>query len=162
MTAISRNGHMCGVRTAGTGKRWLCAPATIPDGHFFTPHSLKNAQPDLGDSAIMEAFGLGGTIAHCAPELARFMLQDWEDAQAAGRRMRDLFWSASEAIRPALGGSKGVGIGLDAQRVVENAQPVRIHTGIAHRDGATGWIGIGVATAPLACFEQALHETFAS
>jgi hypothetical protein len=42
---------------------------------------------------------------------------------------------------------------------------VRIHTGIAHRDGATGWIGIGVARAPAACFEGALaalaqtHET---
>jgi hypothetical protein len=162
VTAIARNGTRCGVRVAGTGKRWFSAPATHPDGHFFAPHSLADAQPDLGDSAIMEAFGLGGAIAHCAPELARFMQQDWLHAHAAGQRMRALFWSANEAIRPALAEPAGVGVGLDAQRVVQGAQGVRIHTGIAHRDGMTGWIGIGVASAPLACFEQAINGASAS
>jgi hypothetical protein len=33
---------------------------------------------------------------------------------------------------------------------------VRIRTGIVHRGGRSGWIGIGVAEAPLRCFEQAL------
>lgn len=162
VTAIARNGKACGVRLSGTGTRWFSAPATLPDGHFFPPHSREDAQPDLGDSAIMETFGLGGAIAHCAPELARFMLQDWQDAQAAGRRMRELFWSANPEIAPALAGPPAVGIGLDARRVVDSAEPVRIHTGIAHRDGVTGWIGIGVTTAPLACFEQALREGSAS
>jgi hypothetical protein len=156
VTAISRNGLSCGVRVAGMGKRWFCAPATRPEGHFFAPYSLADAQLDLGDSAIMETFGLGGAVAHCSPELARFMLQDWSHAEATGRRMRDLFWSTSPFAVPALGGTRGVGLGLDAQRVVEAQEAVRIHTGIAHRDGETGWIGIGVASAPLACFEQAL------
>jgi hypothetical protein len=39
---------------------------------------------------------------------------------------------------------------------VRSGQGVRIHTGIAHRDGRSGWIGIGVAEAPLACFAAAL------
>lgn len=47
-------------------------------------------------------------------------------------------------------------MGLDARNVVAAGEPVRIHTGIAHQDGATGWIGIGVALAPIACFEAAL------
>lgn len=156
VTAISRNGYSCGVRVASTGKRWFCAPATIPDGHFFAPHSRGDAQRDLGDSAIMETFGLGGAVAHCSPELARIMLQDWPQSESAGRSMRALFWSAHPLFASALAGSEKAGLGLDAQRVVEEQSPVRIHTGIAHRDGATGWIGIGVASAPLSCFEQAL------
>jgi len=157
VTAISRNGASCGVRIASTGKRWFCAPATMPDGHFFAPYSLDDAQRDLGDSAIMETFGLGGAVAHCSPELARFMLQDWAQAATTGRRMRDSFQAASPLIKPALAGARGVGLGLDAELVVKGGEAFRIHTGIAHRDGETGWIGIGVANAPLACFEQALN-----
>jgi hypothetical protein len=104
----------------------------------------------------MEAFGLGGAVAHVAPELARTMAQDWPEAQAAGRRLRERFLARHSWPSPALAGAAGIGLGLDARRVVEDGEGVRIHTGIAHRDGATGWIGIGVATAPVACFEQAL------
>lgn len=46
---------------------------------------------------------------------------------------------------------------MDNGKVVETGEPVRIQTGIAHRDGATEWIGIGVATAPVACFEAAVR-----
>ena len=156
VTAIARNGSACGVRIAGGGSRWFTAPASVPDGSFFAPHSRANAQADLGDSAIMEAYGLGGAIAHCSPELARTMRQDWTAASAAGSRMRTLFNLSHPAIVPVLAGPDGVGLGLDARRVVAAGEPVRIHTGIAHRDGTTGWIGIGVATAPVACFEAAV------
>ena len=157
VTAISRNGLSCGVRIAGGGERWFTAPASFPDGGFFAPHTRVDAQGDLGDSAIMEAYGLGGTVAHCSPELARLMQQDWQAASAAGHRMRSLFDSAHPTIAPALAGAAGVGLGLDAQRVVDAGEPIRIHTGIAHRDGVTGWIGIGVATANVACFDAALR-----
>ncbi|HTJ92399.1 MAG TPA: DUF1116 domain-containing protein, partial [Pararobbsia sp.] len=156
VTAISRNGSVCGVRIAGAGSRWFTAPATVPDGGFFGPYSCDDAQGDLGDSAIMEAYGLGGAIAHCAPELARLMKQDWPASVAAGYRMRALFDVTHPSVTPVLAGTQGVGLGLDAHKVVAAAEPVRIHTGIAHRDGATGWIGIGVANAPVACFEAAV------
>ncbi|MEA3117741.1 MAG: hypothetical protein QOI13_1011 [Paraburkholderia sp.] len=162
VTAISRNGVSCGVRIAGCGERWFTAPASFPDGGFFAPHTPLDAQGDLGDSAIMEAYGLGGTIAHCSPELARLMQQDWQAASAVGHRMRSLFDSAHPTIAPALAGEAGAGLGLDAQRVVDAGEPIRIHTGIAHRDGVTGWIGIGVATASVACFDAALRALVTS
>ena len=157
ITAISRNGAQCGVRIAGVGQRWFTHAASTPDGRFFVPHTSADAQPDLGDSAIVEAYGLGGTIAHVAPELARLMVQDWPHAQATGQRMRDLFVSQHPAITPALAGVAGVGVGLDARKVVAAGESIRIHTGIAHRDGEAGWIGIGVAQAPVECFQAALN-----
>lgn len=156
ITAIARNGVHCGVRIAGAGQRWFTHAATQPHGCFFPPHQPSDGQPDLGDSAIVEAYGLGGTIAHAAPELARLMGQDWTQAEATGRRMRQLFSSQHPLIAPALAGVDGVGAGLDARAVVAAGEPLRIHTGIAHRDGATGWIGIGVALAPVECFQAAL------
>jgi hypothetical protein len=157
VTAITRNGDACGVRVSGAGRRWFTAPATLPVGGFFPPFSQDDAQADLGDSAIMEAYGLGGAVAHASPEIARAMGRPWDEATQAGRAMRDLFIGRNPIIAPALCGAAGVGLGLDAARVVEKNRAVRIHTGIGHRDGQTGWIGVGVAEAPVACFAAALR-----
>lgn len=156
VTAISRNGSSCGIQLAGTGDEWFTAPAELPAGGFFPPFGIEDAHRDLGDSAIMEAFGLGGCIAHVSPQIAVTMQQSWSEARAGGARMRSLFAARNPAIAPALAGADGVGIGLDARRVVLGGEGVRIHTGIAHRDGAAGWIGVGVARAPLECFTRAL------
>lgn len=154
VTALSRNGVDCAIRVAGAGARWFRAPATIPRGGLFEGFAPGDAQPDLGDSAIVEAFGLGGCAAHVAPELARTAGAPWPEAQAEGRRMRGLFLARQTAFDPALAVPEGLGLGLCARRAA-NAGGVQIHTGIAHRDGAQGWIGVGVALAPAACFAQA-------
>jgi hypothetical protein len=156
VTAVSRNGVVCAIRVSGAGGRWFTAPATIPQGAYFSPFSSDDAQPDLGDSAIVEAYGLGGAIAHASPELARTMRVGWRSAVDAGRSMRALFTARHPLISPALCGEEGVGVGLDAAKVVAANQSVRIHTGVSHRDGETGWIGVGVAEAPVACFEAAV------
>jgi hypothetical protein len=158
VTAISRNGRVCGIQLGGTGDRWFTAPADRPKGGFFAPFALEDAHPDLGDSAIMETLGLGGCIAHVSPEIAAKMERPWAEATQAGHRMRGLFLSKSAWMSPALAGPEGVGIGLDARAAVRSGVGVRIHTGIAHRDGLTGWVGIGVAEAPLACFSAAVQH----
>jgi uncharacterized protein DUF1116 len=157
VTAISRNGSTCGIRLAGTGDIWFEAPGVVPAGGIFSPHTAEDAQPDLGDSAIMEAFGLGGCIAHLAPELTRALAVDLPDAIAAGRRQRRFFVFRNDRLSPVASGEAGIGMGLDARRVLASDEDVRIHTGIAHKDGRSGWIGIGVARVPRACFEQAVR-----
>lgn len=157
VTAISRNGLDCGAQLAGLPGRWFKAPATRPDGCWFDDHTAQDAHGDLGDSAIMEAFGLGGCIAHAAPEIARTMRRDWREALDAGHAMRALFVAQREDIAPALAGGEGVGLGLDAARAAALPDGVRIHTGVAHRDVSGGWIGIGVAQAPQACFRAAME-----
>lgn len=157
VTAISRNGSTCGIRLAGTGDKWFEAPSVVPVGGIFSPNTAEDAQADLGDSAIMEAFGLGGCIAHLAPELTRALAVELSDAVAAGRRQRKFFAFRNDRLSPVASGEAGVGIGLDARRVLASGEDVRIHTGIAHKDGRSGWIGIGVARVPRACFEQAVR-----
>jgi len=154
VTALSRNGVDCGIQVAGTGDRWFRAPAVIPRGGFFAGYSLDDAQPDLGDSAIVETFGLGGCTAHTAPEIARDMDAPWPESVSEGTRMRTLFFDRQPSFNPALAAPDGLGLGLSVHRA-RAAGGVRIHTGIAHRDGCQGWIGVGVAHAPQACFEQA-------
>ena len=57
---------------------------------------------------------------------------------------------------PALDGA-GVPTGIDIRQVVETGIQPTINTGIAHRQPGVGQVGAGVASAPLACFEQALR-----
>lgn len=156
VTAISRNGANCGIQLAGTGARWFEAPAVVPVGAIYPPYGPDDAQCDLGDSAIMEAFGLGGCIAHLSPELTRQLGVRWSDAAEAGRGQRKFFVQRNDRLSSVASGDEGVGFGLDARRVLESRDDVRIHTGIAHKDGRSGWIGIGVARVPRACFEAAV------
>jgi hypothetical protein len=156
VTAISRNGVSCGIQLAGTADRWFTAPAEIPVGGLFAPNTPADVQPDLGDSAIMEAYGLGGCVAHLAPELTRLLGVSWSSALAAGAAQRGFFTVRNDRLSPVASGDAGVGAGLDARAVLASADKVRIHTGIAHRDGATGWIGVGVAGVPRACFTAAV------
>ena len=158
VTAISRNGLVCGVQLAGTGDEWFNAPADVPRGGFYPPFTIDDAHRDLGDSAIMEAFGLGGCVAHVSPEIARAMNRSWSEAVDAGQHMRSRFTAPSTIITPALAGVDAAGVGLDARRVAASSNGIRIHTGIAHRDGVAGWIGIGVAQAPLECFAAGLAK----
>lgn len=158
VVAIARNGNVCGIQLAGTGEQWFCAPSGIPDGRFYPPFGLDDAQPDLGDSAIMEAFGLGGTAAHCSPQMAELLNMPWSLAVSLGHLQRSFFLSEHPLMHPALAGNEGLGLGLDARRVVNERAGVHIHTGVAHRDGSTGWIGIGAVSAPLACFSDACKQ----
>jgi hypothetical protein len=110
----------------------------------------------------MEAFGLGGCIAHLAPELTRALAVSWPEALDAGQKQRRLFSFRNDRLSPVVSGEAGIGIGLDARRVLASKDEVRIHTGIAHKDGRSGWIGIGVARVPRACFEAAVRALNAS
>ena len=158
VVAIARNGNMCGIQLAGTGDQWFCAPSGIPDGGFYPPFTVDDAQPDLGDSAIMESFGLGGTAAHCAPQMAEMLQTPCPEAISIGHLQRSFFLAKHSFVHPVLAGIEGLGLGLDAQRVANEGVGVRIHTGIAHRNGKVGWIGIGAVTAPIACFTQACKK----
>jgi len=60
VTAMSRNGTDFGIRVSGTGDRWFTAPVEMPVGIYFPGFSEKDANPDMGDSAIVETVGLGG------------------------------------------------------------------------------------------------------
>jgi hypothetical protein len=70
--------------------------ATALKGGFFAPFDLDDVQPDLGDSAIMESFGLGGRIAHVSPEIAMNLARPWKkNATDVGHRVHGHFRSKS-------------------------------------------------------------------
>jgi hypothetical protein len=161
VTAMSRNGVDFGIRLSGTGNAWFSAPVGVPDGLYFPGYGPDDANPDLGDSAITETFGIGGFAMAAAPAIVRFVGGTPADAMAFTRLMERITLARNSAYGlPSLGFS-GTPTGIDARLVVETGIAPVINTGIAHRVAGVGQIGAGIARAPLACFELAVRAVAA-
>ena len=158
VTAMCRNGTDFGIRVSATGDQWFTAPVEMPQGLYFPGYSEKDANPDMGDSAIVETIGLGGFAMAAAPAVVGFVgAGRASDAARFTREMREITWAANpEWTIPAIDHA-GVPTGIDIRRVVECGIAPTINTGIAHRKPGVGQVGAGVVKAPLACFEAALR-----
>jgi len=157
VTAMCRNGTDFGVRVSGTGERWFTAPVEMPRGLYFPGFSEADANPDMGDSAIVETIGLGAFAMAASPAVAGFIgAGGLADAIAYTRAMAELCAGRNPRWTLPTLDFTGVPCGIDVRQVVESGVAPAINTGIAHRKPGVGQVGAGVARAPLACFEQAL------
>lgn len=158
VTCMCRNGTEFGVRLSGTGEQWFTAPVEQPSGLYFPGFSEKDANPDIGDSAIVETIGLGGFAMAASPAVAGFVgAGSAADALNYTRAMYDIAAGRNpDWTIPGLDFA-GVPSGIDACKVVEIGVAPTINTGIAHRLPGIGQVGAGTVKAPLACFERALE-----
>ncbi|MHA1840141.1 MAG: DUF1116 domain-containing protein, partial [Candidatus Ranarchaeia archaeon] len=67
VTAMTRNGTDFAIRVSGLDNQWFIAPSPVIDGLYFPGYSIRDASPDMGDSSIMETFGLGAMAMAAAP-----------------------------------------------------------------------------------------------
>jgi hypothetical protein len=158
VTAMARNGTDFGIRVSGLGPRWFTAPVNTPAGLYFPGFTADDANPDMGDSAIVETIGLGGGAMAASPAVARFV---GAGGMAEARRITDEITDICHGEHPhfrvpALD-ERGVPAGIDLRLVVETGITPLINTGIAGRKAGTGQIGAGVVRAPLECFSAALR-----
>ena len=110
-------------------------------------------QNDLGDSAIIEVYGLGALAIGASPLSAPSV---GLDPASIPERMA-LFRTIAAGEHPALKLPDGPAIlGVDARRVVSEGVVPPIHTGIAHREPGVGQIGGGVTLPPLTAFTAAV------
>ena len=158
VSAMSRNGTDFGIRVSGLDDEWFVAPVEMPRGLYFPGFSEADANPDMGDSTIVETVGLGGFAMAASPAVAGFV-----GAGSAGealdytRAMYEITVAQNPKWTiPALDFA-GVPTGIDIRKVVATNIAPTINTGIAHRKPGVGQVGAGIVRAPMACFEQALE-----
>ncbi len=156
VTAMSRNGTEFGIRVSGCGDEWFTAPVEMPRGLYFPGFSENDANPDMGDSTIVETVGLGGFAMAASPAVAGFVgAGSASDAANYTNQMAEICCTRNpEWTIPALDFA-GVPSGIDVRQVVNSGITPTINTGIAHREPGIGQVGAGIVNAPLACFEQA-------
>ena len=158
VTTMARNGTEFGIRVATLGDRWLTAPVETPVGLYFPGFGPDDANPDMGDSAIVETVGLGGVAMAASPAVARFVgAGGMADALAITEAMRDIMAGEHPHFRIPMLDERGTPVGIDVRRVVETGVTPLINTGIAGRRAGTGQVGAGVVRAPLGCFTAALE-----
>lgn len=158
VTAMARNGTEFGIRVAGCGPRWFTAPVNTPEGFFFPGFGPKDANPDMGDSAIVETIGLGGMAMAASPAVARFVgAGGLAEALRITEEMREITLGEHPSFRIPTQDDRGAPVGIDVRRVVATGITPLINTGIAGREAGMGQVGAGVVRAPLGCFTATLE-----
>ncbi|MEH7111602.1 DUF1116 domain-containing protein [Neobacillus niacini] len=158
VTAMSRNGKEFGIRISGMGDQWFTAPVNTPQGLFFTGYTQDDANPDIGDSAITETFGVGGMAMIAAPGVTRFVgAGGFQDALSTSNEMMEICIDQNSNFTIPTWDFQGACLGIDARKVVETGIEPVINTGIAHKNAGVGQVGAGTVRAPKACFEKAIE-----
>lgn len=156
LTVMARNGTDFGIQVSSMPGRWFTGPAQYIRGLYFPGFSEKEANPDIGDSAITETAGIGAFAMAAAPAIVQFVGGSADDALRTSREMarltvgRNTTWAI-----PSLGFT-GTATGIDIMKVEELAMLPTINTGIAHKDAGVGQVGAGLVNPPWAAFHDAL------
>lgn len=159
VTVVARNGVEVGVKLSGTGDAWFTGPAALPDPAALYPgHARDDMNPDLGDSAIIEAYGLGALAIGASPLSAPSVGLDPATIDERMALLRRIAAAEHPVLElPDRGGGRAPAIlGIDARAVVREGVVPPIHTGIAHREPGVGQIGGGVTLPPLQAFAAAV------
>lgn len=156
VTTMARNGTTYGIRLSGSDEWFITAAPPVGNAMYYSGYGPEQAAPDIGDSAVLELIGLGGSAAAASPAVAAFV----------GGTMADAIATTEEVDRVAAGRStrfklptldyRGTPMGIDVRKVVELGVTPKVNTGILHASEGTGQVGAGVAEAPIACFREAL------
>jgi hypothetical protein len=152
VTAMSRNGVEFGIRVSATGDRWFMAPSPVPAGVYWPGYSAVDANPDIGDSAVVETAGLGGFALAGAPALQPLVGLSSIAAMQLQNDMRRISYSESPFFLSAPAEGIGTPFAIDVSKVAAEQVTPAITTGIAHREAGVGQVGVGLARAPLSCF----------
>ena len=156
VTTMARNGTDFGIRVSGLGGQWFTAPAPPVEGLYFPGFTEADANPDLGDSTIMETVGIGGFAMAAAPAIVTFVGGTAKLAMDTTLEMYEITDAEHKFFTiPALD-FQGSPTGIDIRKVVEKGITPRVNTGVAHKDAGVGQVGAGLVRPPMKLFEDAL------
>lgn len=158
VTAMSRNGTNFGIKISALGDQWFEAPVNQPKGLYFPGYTENDANPDIGDSAITETFGIGGFAMGSSPAVVRFVgASSIDEAIAYSKEMQEICVGLSPHYLLPTMNYVGTATGIDVRKVVLSGSLPVINTGMAHKQPGIGQVGAGIVKAPYACFVNALQ-----
>jgi hypothetical protein len=156
VTALTRNGTDAALWVSGLGNEWFMAPAHVPKGVWFPGYSEKDANPDIGDSAITETAGFGGFAMAASPGIVSFVGGSVAYAVENTQKMYEITQTKHSTFLIPFLDFQGTPTGIDIRKVVRTGITPTINTGIAHKNAGIGQIGAGIVTFPSELFKAAL------
>ncbi len=157
MLFMARNGTEIGMQLVALPDRWFTAPAGAPKGLYFPGFTEKDANPDIGDSTITEAAGMGAFAMAAAPAIVKFVGGVPADALRYTRQMYDICWAKHRDLQIPQLNFMGTPVGVDIVKVAQTGVTPVINTGIAGRKPGVGQVGAGLLYAAPEMFRAALE-----
>jgi hypothetical protein len=158
VTVMSRNGTDFGIQVSGTGSEWFTAPAAVPDVLLFPGFTKEDVNPDIGDSSILETYGVGGFAIAAAPAIIQFVGGNVQESIRRTKSMYEITVGENDTFTVPFLDFRGSPTGIDIRKVIETGTLPFIDTGVAHREPGVGQVGAGLVEAPQQCFEKALRR----
>ena len=156
VTTMARNGTTYGIRLSGPEEWFITEAPPVGNAMYYSGYGPEQAAPDIGDSAVLELIGLGGSAAAASPAVAAFVGGTMADAIATTEEVDRIAAGRSTRFKLPTLDYRGTPVGIDVRKVVELGITPKVNTGILHATDGTGQVGAGVAEAPIACFRDAL------
>ncbi len=144
VTAAGGNGRDVGIQVSAFPGRWYTVPATPPEGAFDVDLPPSRALGAIGDSAVVDAFGLGA--------MAKVRTDPPTSAKS------DHGMSVGE--HPYFRGT-GLKLGISAMAVAESGLAPQVSLGILDCEGEMGRLGGGLYQMPVKPFRQAAEDVLA-
>jgi hypothetical protein len=160
VTCLTRNGREFAIRVSGCGNQWFTGPEEDLDTLFFPGFTQDDACPDCGDSAILEAYGLGGPIAVAAPAVQQMVGTGdggFDDALATSEEQTEIMVEENVNMPIPNWNFRGVPVGIDVRKVVSTGIAPLITTAVMHKQAGIGMVGVGKVRASMPCFTAALE-----
>ena len=144
VVACGGNGEDLGYKLAHAPHDWVTTPASRPIGTRLPGREHAAALPAIGDSAVIDALGLGAACLRFCPELATPLQDLFDRNELSAAFLDDRAHKPFIDLHPQLG-NDSIQIGLDLTRPRDC---LGINLGIVEATGQLGLIGRGVAPWP--------------
>ncbi|MGB2492198.1 MAG: DUF1116 domain-containing protein [Candidatus Puniceispirillum sp.] len=149
ITAMGSNGVDVGLQIAGLPGDWFTAPAAPPNGLIADTLDESRKLGAIGDSAVVEALGLGAMIINQSPEqmksLGNFLPDDSADRIMALNGCEHFDFTLAKPP-----------IGITARSIHDYGAAMVVALGIIDNEGELGRIGGGIFDPPMEPFNSAL------
>lgn len=154
-TIMCRNGTDFGIKVSGLGDTWFTCQAALPDVLLFPGFTKDDVNRDIGDSAIMETYGVGGFALAAAPAIVQFVGGTPADAANYSLEMYEISIGENNIYTLPAFNFRGSPTGIDVIEVVEKGITPVLDTGAAHKEAGKGQVGAGIVRMPSEAFVSA-------
>ena len=144
VTAAGGNGRDAGIQVSAFPGRWYTVPATPPEGAFDVELPPSRALGAIGDSAVVDAFGLGA------------MAKMGSEPPTSPGSVHGMSVGEHPYFK-----ATGLKLGIPAKAIAEGGHGLQVSLGILDREGEMGRLGGGIYQMPIVPFRQAAEDALA-
>ena len=158
VTIMCRNGTDFGIKVSGLGDQWFTCQAALPDELLFAGFTKDDVNRDIGDSAIMETYGVGGFALAAAPAIVQFVGGTPQDAANYSLEMYEICIGENDIYTLPAFNFRGTPTGIDILKIAESGVTPVLDTGAAHKIAGKGQVGAGIVRMPSGAFMSAAES----